>query len=110
MLNCIHACHVSNNLNGVKPQSHGCHNHEIHQQKMSSFFLPCRCTSSTQALKNCEETNSRGSGRTGLARLKEEVERKKERKKEEKESEENWGKSGFSTDNGAAFRQGFRAL
>ena len=39
MLNCIHAYHVSNNLNGVKPQSHGCHNHEIHQQKMSSFFF-----------------------------------------------------------------------
>ena len=38
MLNCIHAYHVSNNLNGVKPQSHGCHNHEIHKQKMSSFF------------------------------------------------------------------------
>ena len=33
---------------------------------------PCRCTSSTQALKNCEETNSRGSDRTGLARLNEE--------------------------------------
>ena len=56
---------------------------------MSSFFFsPCRCTSSTQALKNCEETSSRGSDRTGIARLKEEVERKKERKKE-KESEEN---------------------
>ena len=39
MLNCIHAYHVSNNLNGVKPQSHGCHNHEIHQYKMSSFFF-----------------------------------------------------------------------
>ena len=26
MLNCIHAYHVSNILNGVKPQSHGCHN------------------------------------------------------------------------------------
>ena len=36
---------------------------------------------------------------------------KVERKKEEKESEENRrGKSGFSTDNGAAVRQGFRAL
>ena len=35
-------------------------------------------------LKNCEETNSRGSDRTGLARLKEEVERKKERKKKKK--------------------------
>ena len=39
VLNCIHAYHVSNNLNGVKPQSHGCHNHEIHQQKMSPFFF-----------------------------------------------------------------------
>ena len=27
--------------------------------------------------KNCEETNSRGSDRTGIARLKEEVERRK---------------------------------
>ena len=33
-----------------------------------------------QALKNCEETNSRGSDRTGIARLKE-VERKKKKKK-----------------------------
>ena len=44
-------------------------------------------------LKNCEETNSKGSCRTGIARLKEEV----ERKKEEKESEKNSRKSGFST-------------
>ena len=41
-------------------------------------------------LKNCEETNSRGSDRTGIARLKEEVERKKE-----KESEENQGNQAF---------------
>ena len=42
-------------------------------------------------LKNCEETNSKGSCRTGIARLKEEV----ERKKEEKESEENRGNQAF---------------
>ena len=29
------------------------------------------CTFLTQALKNCEETNSKGSDRTGISRLKE---------------------------------------
>ena len=55
-------------------------------------------------MKNCEETNSRGFDRTGLARLDES--RKKERRKRRRKS----GESGFLTDNETAFRQGFRAL
>ena len=52
---------VSNNLNGVKPQSHALSHHEFISRKCFIFFFcPCHCTSSTQALKSCKETNSRG--------------------------------------------------
>ena len=43
-------------------------------------------------LKNCKETNSRGSDRTGIACLKEEVER---RKKERKIMRKNRGNQAF---------------
>ena len=56
---------------------------------LSSFAGPCRCTSSTQALKNCEETNSRGSDRTEIAWLED------ERKKEKEEEENRPGKQAF---------------
>ena len=102
MLNCIHAHHISNNLNCIKPQSHVLSHTWIHQPKMSCFFFwPCRCTSLTQVLKNCEETNSRGFDRTGIAWLKEERWKKKERRKRRRKS----GKSGFSTNYGATQRK-----
>ena len=45
----------------------------------ASHFWPCRCTSLTQALRNSKETNSRASGRTGIACINEERWKKKKK-------------------------------
>ena len=77
----------------------------------SCEFISSKCLLSffeTQALKNCEETSSRGTDRTGIAHPKE-VERKKERKKE-KESEENRGNQAFQQIVERLLGKGLRAL
>ena len=67
MLNRIHVHHVSTNLNSVKPQSNAMNslpeNVFLHSALSLHILDP--------ALENCEETNSRGPARTGIAWLEE---------------------------------------